>query len=636
MHRAYSVLEIRATGEANGKRTFSGIATTPATDSYDDIVEPKGAEFALPLPLLWQHNASDPIGWVTSAKVTAKGIEIQGEVASVTEEGPLKQRLSMAWDYLRNKLVRGLSIGFKPIESARIEGSYGYRYTKWKWLELSAVTIGANHEATITAIKSADAALRALSGPEQRAPVKTKALLGTKAKGNEVKTLIEMTEARETKSARMSELVEVRKTAEGGKFTAEQAAEFDTLESELTELEEEMRIARFNERMAAGATRVRSDDAGVQRRGPHVFARKEDPEDKFKGQSFTRLVIAKALARIRGESAATIAQERWGQTHPKFVQFVRAAVAGGGTGSGEWGAELAAQDGRFTGDFIEFLYGLTVFDRIPMRAVPARVTVKGQDGAATGNWVGESKAIPMSKPDFSTVDLLPLKVAALTVLSNELIQDSQPEAEGLVRDSLAQASAQRVDTTFLSATAASAGVSPAGLLNGVSAIAASAATADGFRADMQSLLSIFVTAKQASGITLVMNPGTALALSMLVNSLGQEEFPGITMNGGNFKGMNIVVGDNVTSGNIIAIRAQDVWKIGDSGIQVSMSDVATIEQDDAPAGASDTPVAMASSFVSMFQSESTAFKVVRRINFQKRRTGAVQYISDAEYGGVVS
>jgi hypothetical protein len=67
-----------------------------------------------------------------------------------------------------------------------------------------------------------------------------------------------------------------------------------------------------------------------------------------------------------------------------------------------------------------------------------------------------------------------------------------------------------------------------------------------------------------------------------------------------------------------------------------MSDMATIEQNDAPAGASDTPVAMASHFVSMFQSESTAFKVVRRINFQKRRSTAVTVLSNAEYGGVTS
>lgn len=168
MNRAYSVLEIRAAGEKDGKRLFSGIATTPTTDSYGDVVESKGAEFSLPIPLLWQHDSRDPIGWVTSAKVTEKGIEVEGEVADIADEGELKQRLATAWQMLKNKLVRGLSIGFNPIESARIDGTYGYRFLKWRWVELSAVTIPANMDASITAIKSIDTKLRAASGPEQR------------------------------------------------------------------------------------------------------------------------------------------------------------------------------------------------------------------------------------------------------------------------------------------------------------------------------------------------------------------------------------------------------------------------------------------------------------------------------------
>lgn len=152
MNRAYAVLEIKAVDEE--KRTFRGIATTPSTDRMGDIVEPKGAVFKLPLPLLWQHNPGDPIGWVKSAKVTSAGIEVEGEIASIPEEGELKARLVKAWQMLKNKLVRGLSIGFNPIESSRIENTYSYHFLKWEWLELSAVTIPANQEATITAIKS--------------------------------------------------------------------------------------------------------------------------------------------------------------------------------------------------------------------------------------------------------------------------------------------------------------------------------------------------------------------------------------------------------------------------------------------------------------------------------------------------
>lgn len=161
MNRAYATIEIKDVVGADGeKRTFTGIASTPTTDRMGDIVEPKGAQFKLPIPLLWQHDSRQPIGWVTAAKVTDKGIEISGEVADVPEEGELKTRLATAWQSIKAKLVRGLSIGFNSIESARIDGTYGLRFMKWEWLELSAVTIPANSDCSINAIKSADQAIR--------------------------------------------------------------------------------------------------------------------------------------------------------------------------------------------------------------------------------------------------------------------------------------------------------------------------------------------------------------------------------------------------------------------------------------------------------------------------------------------
>lgn len=157
---AYSTLELKEIGETDGKRTFKGIATTPSADKVGDIVEPKGAQFKLPIPLCWMHNSSDPVGWVTAAKVTANGIEIEGEFAKVEAPASLKDRLDTAWAMVESKLVRGLSIGFKPIEYSRIDETYSYRYIKWLWLELSPVVIAANGDCSITSIKAADSAVR--------------------------------------------------------------------------------------------------------------------------------------------------------------------------------------------------------------------------------------------------------------------------------------------------------------------------------------------------------------------------------------------------------------------------------------------------------------------------------------------
>jgi hypothetical protein len=45
--------------------------------------------------------------------------------------------------------------------------SGGLRFKEWEWFELSLVTIPANAEASITAIKSIDQALLAASGKQQ-------------------------------------------------------------------------------------------------------------------------------------------------------------------------------------------------------------------------------------------------------------------------------------------------------------------------------------------------------------------------------------------------------------------------------------------------------------------------------------
>jgi HK97 family phage prohead protease len=167
MERAYSQITIKSFDEET--REFSGIATTPTPDRMGDIVEPEGALYKLPIPLLWQHQSDKPIGEVFFAKPTKTGIPIKGRVFKATQSRTLIERLDEAWESLKIGLVRGLSIGFNPIEQAQIKDTWSYRYMKWEWLELSTVTIPANVEGTIHAIKSADRQLRA--APGQRSDV---------------------------------------------------------------------------------------------------------------------------------------------------------------------------------------------------------------------------------------------------------------------------------------------------------------------------------------------------------------------------------------------------------------------------------------------------------------------------------
>lgn len=456
--------------------------------------------------------------------------------------------------------------------------------------------------------------------------------------------LAQLREQKAAKLARQSEIHTLMQT-DRDSVTVEMRSEFSSIDSELTTLDDEILMTQFELRMQTEARPVTTTSRPnmlVTQRGPMILMKGKDVDEKFPGQNFTRKIIANALAYAEMQqgrlvSPADIAEHRWGRTNPTLVNLIRmAAVPGHGSGSGEAGSELVTADNRYTGDFIEYLYGMTVFDRLPLMEVPANVTIKGSDGAATGFWVGESKGIPVTNGSASAVSLTPLKVAAIAVASNELLADAQPSAELWIRNMLVEALAQRTDTTFLSASAASAGVSPAGILNGLVAGTSAGTSADNARTDLEALAQNFINNKNARNLWVVTSPGLGLALKLMKNALGQPEFDGVTLEGGTIEGFRLLFGDNVGSGDVIMLKPDEIWKIGDSGLQVSFSRDATIEQDTAPAGATDTPTAAANNMTSMFQEESTAIKVVRRINFQKRRSHAVAYIGDAGYGGVAS
>ena len=128
MNRAYSLLEIKAVDEE--QRIIEGWATTPTPDRVGDVVEPMGARFRLPIPFLFQHGkdafvGQTPVGNVIRAVPSNTGIRVRVQIEKSDEPGRLKDALDFAWQAIRLKLVRGLSIGFKELVTEPIKGRSG-------------------------------------------------------------------------------------------------------------------------------------------------------------------------------------------------------------------------------------------------------------------------------------------------------------------------------------------------------------------------------------------------------------------------------------------------------------------------------------------------------------------------------
>jgi len=168
LNRAYSFIEIKSFDD--DKRIVEGVASTPTPDRMQDRVNPLGAKFTLPIPFLWQHRHGEPIGNVIDADPKKSGIPFKAQVEKTDEPGTLKDRLDEAWQSLKLRLVRATSIGFNPLKWSFLENG-GMDFEEWDWLELSAVTIPANPEAVITAVKQFDRIYREAEGiPEFEYP----------------------------------------------------------------------------------------------------------------------------------------------------------------------------------------------------------------------------------------------------------------------------------------------------------------------------------------------------------------------------------------------------------------------------------------------------------------------------------
>jgi hypothetical protein len=114
VQRAYAILQVKSMLEE--ERIIRGMATTPSTDRVGDVIDPLGVQFKNPMPCLWQHDNTKPIGTVSFDAPTRGGIKFEARLPKVVEAGILKDRVDEAWQSVKYGLVAGASIGFQAVE----------------------------------------------------------------------------------------------------------------------------------------------------------------------------------------------------------------------------------------------------------------------------------------------------------------------------------------------------------------------------------------------------------------------------------------------------------------------------------------------------------------------------------------
>src|SRR5690606_22560613 len=100
--------------------------------------------------------------------------------------------------------------------------------------------------------------------------------------------------------------------------------------------------------------------------------------------------------------------------------------------------------------------------------------------------------------------------------------------------------------------------------------------------------------------------------------------------GGSLFGLPVIDSQYVPDGTVVLVNASDIYFADEGGVAVDMSREASLEMADNPSHDSDTPAP--AELVSMFQTNSVAFRAERTLNWASRRDEAVAVLSDVAWG----
>jgi HK97 family phage major capsid protein/HK97 family phage prohead protease len=638
-NRAYSVLDIKSLDE--DQRIIEGVCSTPTVDRVGDIVMPRGAKFNLPMPMLWQHRSGEPIGHVTWAEPRDDGIPFRAKIARSDEPGKLKDRLDEAWQSIKLGLVRAVSIGFRQVADkvTHLKGG-GLQYDEYEILEVSAVTIPANAEASINTIRSIYHGLRAASGDPQAIqaasgpPEKPVAVAASRSIRLEAKTMATKTNAERMKDLEAKRAAEVAARdaiqskivdEDRTKDEAEQNS-FDEHSAVIKSVDRELADCRLIEKELITTARPVTNGDGIEM---HSQAIQVKAPTLPPGIGLIKRLACQSHAHMYHRDVISVARQYCGQW-PQIEMDIKAAVATGTVATPAYAGVLVYPQ-NLTSEFLEFLVPQTFMGRIPgLTRVPFNSRIPRENSVITATWVGEGASKPVAAGSFDTVSLTFAKTACIMGVTDELARFSSPSVEMLVRDNLAKGISKFLDEQFIKPTVtAVVGVSPASITNGADSDAASGTDVAAVIHDMRQILFHFQEYNIPTDLTVIMQPVLATAIGTMLSPLGMVQFPDIGSQGGKILGINVITSNNSPAGQITAMHAPSVFVADEGGLQIDVSREASVEMDSAPAATN-------YHLISAFQNNLLFVRAERYITWVRGRDKGVFYLTNAAYAGAVT
>lgn len=338
--------------------------------------------------------------------------------------------------------------------------------------------------------------------------------------------LHELAEQRANKVAEMRQLLNTAEVEKRSLSDNEKAA-FDALKIAISNLEADEQRSAFLEQ----AERGQPVDKSLQKLEAEISL-----VDAINAQVENRSLTG-ALAEYAKEHEQRTGQKAKGVAVPMslFEQRAQTTTTAAGIVPNDFRAD----------QFVGLLRNALVVRSLGARVLPnlrGDIVIPRQKSSATAYWIAEGEALTESGLTFDNINMGPKHVGAITELSRQLLQQSNPAIEQLVRDDFVHVVSAAVDKALIDGDGVK---EPTGLLNITGTTPGSLATLD--------WASVMENLETLEMLNIVPNSWLAhpSVTTLLRTTLKEAGLPGYLMQDGRLAGVPVASTQHLDVGNAI-------------------------------------------------------------------------------------
>lgn len=349
-----------------------------------------------------------------------------------------------------------------------------------------------------------------------------------------------------------------------------------------------------------------------------------------------KLLTCYAISQKNDEPVARTAAEIYGNS-PLLLQALarpgsivnKAASAPAMTSVAGWAQELATP-AVLDVSFLQLLAPTSVYSQLSARPGAIRVSLAGRGSVRVptraltptiaGSFVGEGQPIPIRQAGLNTATITPKKMAVCSVVTEEMLRYSLPNIQDVVTAIMSFDTAAAIDSVLLDSNPATA-IRPAGVLNGITPTAATAA--GGITALLGDLAAL-TAAIQSTGP--LFNP-------LLIMSTAQALTTPVLMQGGALN-LPIIASPHVPAKQVIMLDAANFASAEGDEPTIRTSKEGLLHMEDTTPlniGTAGAPATVAAPSQSMFQTDCIALRLTQDASWIMTRSGRVSFVSSVSW-----